>query len=119
MDLALLKDKKLSEKEEDEIFKHLLACEDCSNILKVADELEREETTIKPVNNPDYKGIIKHFIPFAAAVVIFLGVPQGYKYFNPHPSMKGIFVDKNIFEESMMFWGKVYEKIMQIKEDIL
>ena len=119
MQLTLFKEQKLTEDEENLVFEHLSQCKHCRDVLKFANELEEEEKKIEPVNNPDYKGMLKHFMPFAAAVVIFLGVPQGDKYFNTDASMKGVFTDKNIFEESMEFWGKVYDSIVKIKEDRL
>ena len=117
MQLALLTDKKLSEDEEEKVFEHLSQCKRCRDVLKLANELEEEDKQIQPVNNPDYKGMVKHFMPFAAAAVIFLGVPQGDKYFNDTATMKSVIVERNIFEESMHFWKKVYSKLLEAKEN--
>jgi len=117
MQLALFKEKKLSQEEEDKVFEHLAQCKRCREVLKFSNELENEDKKIKPVNNPDYKGIVKNFMPFAAALVIFFGVPQGDKYFNNDATMKGASVERNIFEESMYFWKKVYDKLLILKEN--
>ena len=113
MQLALFTDKKLSQKEEDKVFEHLAQCKRCRDVLKLANKLEDEDKKQLPVNNPSYKGMLKHFIPLAAGLVIVLGIPQGNKYLNPEPSMKGTFVDKNIFEESIDFWENVYKKLFK------
>lgn len=113
--LADFTDKKLSQGEEDIIFEHLSGCEQCRKVLKLANKIEQEDKKIKPVNNPDYKGIIKHFMPFAAAVVIFLGVPQGDKYFNEDISTKSVIDEKNILEESIEYWGELFEKLFKGK----
>lgn len=119
MQLTLFKEQKLTEDEENLVFEHLSQCKHCRDVLKFANELEEEEEKIKPINNPDYRGKLKHFLPFAAAAVIFLGVPQGDKYFNPNSGFKGNVIDKNILEESMAFWGKVYDSIVKIKKEKL
>lgn len=121
MQLALYRENKLTPHDYEEVSKHLVACEQCNDIYLLAIEMESMEEVKEseekpaPVNNPDYKGRLKHFLPFAAAVVIFLGVPQGNKYLNNDPSFKGNFVEKNIFVESMEFWKKVYTTLFKGK----
>jgi len=108
--LTLFKEHKLSEKEREIVFEHLAQCKRCREVLKIASELEQKET---PINNPNYMGTLKHFIPFAAAVVIFLGVPQGAKFFTEGVSTKSVINEKNIFEESIEYWEELLEKLFK------
>ena len=123
MQLALFRENKLTPQEYEEVSKHLISCEQCNDIFLLAVEMESMEDVKEseekpvPVNNPDYKGKLKHFLPFAASIVIFLGVPQGNKYLNPDPSFKGNFVERNILVESMEFWKKVYTNLLKLKEN--
>ena len=76
---------------------------------------QQKEATLKPMNNPDYKSRLKPFIPLAAGIVIFLGVPQGNKYFNSDSSIKSVITEKNIFEESIEYWEELFAKLFKEK----
>ena len=114
MQLALFKDKKLSEIQEEKVFEHLSKCKRCREILKIASELEREEKEIAPINNPDYKGMLKRTMPFAASfIILVLGAPQVDKYLNDDVNLKGSFMEKSILEETIDYWEELFEKILK------
>ena len=109
MQLALFIDNKLKSKEREEVFKHLSRCKRCRDILKIASELKEDEKRLKPINNIDYKGILKRLGAVVAVVVIFFSVPQIDHQFNT-PAFKGYVAKKNILEKSIEYWEKLFEK---------
>lgn len=114
MQLALFKDKKLSKKEEDVIFKHLAHCSQCRDILITSNEIDiANNTTLKVANNFNYKESLKHFLPFAAVVVILIGVPQTDKFFNEESSMKNVVNERNIFQESIEYWEDLFSNFFK------
>ena len=116
MELTLFKEKKLSEEAREDVFHHLSQCKRCREVFEISNELTQEsDKKIVPANNLDYKGIIKPFIPFAAGVIIFLGVPQGDKYFNNNVSMKGTHEEKNILMESVAYWEALFNRLFMDK----
>lgn len=115
MQLADFTDKKLSKEEKDFIFEHLASCQRCRKVLKLASKIEQEDKKIKPVNNHDYKAIIKYFIPIAAAVTLFFVIPQGDKYFREGTNTKSLIIEQSIFNESLEYWEELFEKLFKGK----
>ncbi len=112
MQLTLFKENKLSEEAREDVFQHLSQCKRCREVLKVSNELTQElDKKSVPINNIDYRGIIKSFIPFVVGVVIFLGIPQWDKYFNNNVSMKSTHEGRNILIESVLYWEALFKKL--------
>ena len=109
MQLALFTDHKLDEKEKEEVFKHLSQCKRCRDVLKVASQIREEEKKLKPVNNIDYKGVLKRFGSVAAIFIVFVSVPKLDHQFDT-PVFKGFVEEKGIIDVSIEYWEKLFDK---------
>lgn len=107
--LALFTDNKLDEQEKEEVFKHLSQCKRCREVLQIASELRVEEEKLKPINNVDYKGLAKRLGSVAAVFIVFISVPQIDGQFDA-PVFKSFMEEKNVFDESIEYWEKLFEK---------
>ena len=105
MQLALFRDNRLSKSEREEVFRHLAQCKRCRDVLKVASEIARNE---KPVNNINYMGYLKPFIPFVAGIVLFVGVPMVDG--GSTASFKGIESERSILDRSLDYWEERFEE---------
>jgi hypothetical protein len=107
MQLTLFLDNKLSKNEREEVIKHLADCKRCRDVLRVAKEIEKE---YKPINNINYKGYLKPFMPFVAGVVIFFGVPMIDS--GSTTSFKGIGSERSILDRSLDYWEEKINKLL-------
>ena len=107
--LALFTDHKLNEQDKEEVFKHLSQCKRCREVLQIASELRVEEEKLKPINNVDYKGLVKRLGSVAAVFIVFFSVPQIDGQFDA-PVFKGFREEKNVFDESIEYWEKLFDK---------
>ena len=105
---------RLTNKEKEEVFKHLATCKRCRDILNTATKLKEEES-LKPVNNINYKRVIKQLAIVASFVIVFLGVPLLDKQSKQEIIFKGAPIEKNIFIEAVEYWQKLVNKIFSKK----
>jgi len=103
--LAQFKEQKLNNEELQEIQKHLVECKRCRTILIEASR-SLKESKLKPVNNIIY---LKALSPLIAGAIIFVAVPIIDKP-SSDIQYKNIEIEKNIFESSVEYWEKLYEK---------
>jgi len=109
MQLALFMDKKLDKQQRDRVFEHLSHCKRCRDVLKVASEIAQENQRLEPVNNIDYMGYLRAFIPFVAGVVLFFGVPM-VDDSSPDVSFKGVECEEGIIDRSLNYWEKRFNE---------
>jgi len=109
MQLALFMDKKLDKQQRDSVFEHLSHCKRCRDVLKVASEIAQEKQRLEPVNNIDYMGYLKPFIPFVAGVVLFFGVPM-VDDSSPNVSFKGVECEEGIIDRSLDYWERKFNE---------
>jgi len=105
MQLALFLDNQLSKNKREEVIKHLAECKRCRDVLKIAKEIEQNQ---KPINNTNYIGYLKPFIPFVAGVVLFFGVPMIDSSYTT--SFKGIGNEMSILDRSLDYWEEKFEE---------
>lgn len=105
MQLARFQEQKLNDVELQEMQSHLVECKRCRTILIEANR-SRKEMELKPVNNINY---FKALSPLIAGAIIFVTVPMIDKP-SSDIQYKGIEIKKGIFESSVEYWEKLYEK---------